>query len=239
MKGLLSFFALVALLSSGCAQSFRLSPIVMEVQGQKVIYSDGNEVAMSYGNETTITVFGEKTGNGKEIDLYVTYVNNSGSDININPGLIFMSALSDKGKRMRLRVYTADEYLSKVRRQQKWEAFGQALQGLGETIDAGQSTAITTGSVGGIPIDATTTVNDPSKEAAARRAVENEMEQLLTKQSLVYEPTKSGLVKKNTLSPGYMISGIVKVQFEKAQKYYLTIPAGNDFHTIEFTPNSL
>ena len=231
-----SFYILIILIVSGCSTSFKLSPVMKQTDNQKIVYFDGDEVALSFRKETAIGVFGEKTEKG-EINLFVMYQNNSNKSININPAKITVVGIDSYGKRKKLKVYSADEYIKKIKREQAWQAFGQALGNISDSYNAGRTTSNTTGIIGNTPFSANTNTYDAGKQAEVNRKNMERMQQTATLNSIINESTKRSLLKKNTLFPNQYIAGIVKVKHINAIKFRISIPIGKEIHKIDFVPN--
>ena len=233
-------FQITTVITAGCSSSFKLSPQTQGIPNQDVIYSDGNEIAISVGEETTVGLFGEKPENG-EIKLFVYYLNDSDKSINVDPTVIIAESVSENnrtfGEKQSLSVYSAEEYLKKLKRDQMWVALAQGLQAASDSYNAGYSSSTTTGYVGNTQFYANTQTYDASKQAEMQQQNINRMQQTAALNAFQNASTSSILLRKNTLFPKQSVSGYVMVKYRYAKKYEITIPVENDLHKFILIPS--
>lgn len=101
---------------------------------KRVEYKDGD--AWPYYNKNGIMVgmTNEKVNDyGKYFQASIVIANNSMYPIEFDPNNITASLIDKKGEEYDLKVYSADEYMKKVRRRQNW---AMALNGLAEGLAA-------------------------------------------------------------------------------------------------------
>lgn len=117
---------------------------------KKVEYKDGE--AWPYYNKNGIMIGmtnNEIRDYGKYFQIPIIIANNSMHPIDFDPNNITAFLIDKKGNEQILKVYSAEEYMKKVRRSQNW---AMALNGLAEGLaasSAGYSTATTNSSYSG------------------------------------------------------------------------------------------
>lgn len=117
---------------------------------KKVEYKDGE--AWPYYNKNGIMIGmtnNEVRDYGKYFKIPIIIANNSMHPIDFDPNNITAFLIDKKGNEQILKVYSADEYMKKVRRSQNW---AMALNGLAEGLaasGAGYSTSTTNSSYRG------------------------------------------------------------------------------------------
>ena len=242
--------ACIFLFLSGCATSYYLKPII-EGDDMEMIYFDGKEVAISKDYETGVAIFGMKTTQN-ELILHILYKNNtSDKRINVLPDQVSVAGYNAEGKVNYFRVYSSEEYLKKMRNAQAWAMAAQAFAGAMETSQAGKSTSTTYGTSSGSiygsdgtsytgygTSSSTTTTTDYGAQAEANARNRAEMVKTAQQFAQVNSATEQGLIKANTLFPEQYVEGnvMVKMNTMYTSKFVVTVPVGNETHTITFVP---
>ncbi len=236
----------LALLWTGCATSFNLTPVVERDQRHDLVWVQGHGAAVSMGDSTTVALFGMKTG-GDEILLHLLFVNRSGTRHDVMPDWIEVFSTSSldvpyssfgrerhAGERYELTVYDPDRYMKSIQNAQRWALAFQALGGAVNSISAGYSSSSTTGSVsttnGYGSFQATTQTYDPSKQLAAQSQSDQDIARTRSQFESNNTLTENGLLKRNTLYPGQSIEGNVMVQWEEADHYEIKVTFGGEVH---------
>lgn len=123
------------------------SPSLDEKQTE---YKDGEAWPYYNKNGVMIGMTNNKVNDyGKYFQIPIIIANNSIYPIDFDPNKITASLIDKKGNERILKVYSAEDYIKKVRRQQNW---AMALNGLAEGMaasNAGYSTSTTTSSYRG------------------------------------------------------------------------------------------
>lgn len=123
------------------------SPLLNEKQTE---YKDGE--AWPYYNKNGIMIGmtnNEVRDYGKYYQIPIVIANNSMFPVEFNPNKVTAILTNKKGEEKELKVYSAEEYMKKVRRQQNW---AMALNAIGEGMSAasaGYSTSTTSSSYNG------------------------------------------------------------------------------------------
>ncbi len=240
----------ICLFITGCATSYYLKPII-DSDDLEMIYFDGKEVAVSKDYETGVAVFGMKTTQN-ELILHILYKNNTTDKrINVIPEQITVAGYTKEGRYNYFKVYPAEEYLKKMRNAQAWAMAFQAVGGAMEASQAGKSTSTTYGSSSGSiygsdgttytgygSSSSTTTTTDYGAQAEANARNRAEMQKTAEQFAQVNAATEQGLIKANTLFPEQSVEGNVMVKMNTMynSKFVVTIPVGNETHTITFVP---
>jgi len=241
-------FILIAIFIVGCATTFKLSPVIENYSGNNIekLFFEGNEVAWVKSKDRDIMIYGIKTGGN--IVLHVLFNNRSDKNINVIPESISVVGINEYDEKVSLKVYSAEEYLKKMRNTQMLALVLQATGNAMSSMNSGRSTTTTntntyvSGNVGGNSFygtgnsTSTSTTYDPSKQAEINRRNQEQLERNAKQYRKQYAATKQGLLKKTTLFPNYYIEGNVMVKYERAMKYIVKIPFGNETFTLEFKP---
>jgi|UPI0003A825E6 hypothetical protein len=215
-----------------CATTYHLSPVIDNNTKMEIIYLDGEEVAISYGNETVVGLLAYKTVQN-EIILNIAYKNISQNRINIIPDSITVVGKNDYFSQY-LKVYSAEEYLKKLRREQSIILAIQGLAAISESVNSGNSTSTIYGNVGSESVYGTISTYDPAKQSAVSSIKMQELNQTAQTYEYQIKAIEQRLLKINTLFPGQIVEGNVIVKFQDAMKYIVNVPAGNDIHVFEF-----
>lgn len=179
-------------------------------------YIDGVEV-LSYKTEVmelsiAPRLASQAYGFGKEMKLYVVLKNNGDTPIDFNPAN--MKAFSmKKGKKIELKVYTASEYLKKLKKNILW--FGPdnvEKVNTATTIKDGQGQK--TGEV-----KSTVSVYTGGQDAAYSDA-----EEYVRKEYL----------KRNTVFSGQELGGIIAVENPKRKPFELHLKLENEMYVFYF-----
>jgi len=237
------FLIFISIFFSSCATSYFLKPEVLD-ENDEIVYIDGKEVIISRGVSFGIGLYGYKSTNN-ELILHVLYKNvDSENRYNIIPEDMQVIGYNSQGVSKIFKVYSADEYIRKMRNTQAWALAFQAMAGSMEAYQAGQKTTNTYGSIYGS--DGTTysgysssTTYDYSAQAEANVRNNAELQKSASQYSQTRSATEQGLLKSNTVFPDQYVEGnvIVKIDEFYTSKFSITIPAGLDKHKFIFTPN--
>ena len=162
-----------------------------------------------------------------------------------------MSGYDALGKTVQFKVYSADEYLKKMRKAQGWNIALMAIGGAFEANAAGTRTSTTTSNTsaniygsdgtsytGSASTYSTTTTRDRAAEAEVKARNRDEINTTAEQYKQINAATERGLLKVHTLFPDQSIEGTIIVKMNKmyAAKFVVNIPAGLDMHTITFIP---
>lgn len=198
----------------------------------KVEYQNGE--TWPYYNKNGLTVgmtYKRVNDYGKWFQVNIVITNKSMLPIDFDPMEITAVLIDNKDNPIDLRVFSADDYMKKVRRIQNWTMALVAFAGGISAGSAGYSTYTTTnyysGSYGGTPyygstISTTTTYN----AAAAYQAQVVASNQLAECEYALLserEVKDAGYLKLTTIYPGESISGYVNVERKKGLTLYVKI----------------
>jgi len=249
-KFTLAFFSIMLLFITGCASSYYLKPII-EGDDMEMMYLDGKEVAISENLETNVAIYGMKSTKN-ELILRILYKNKTTDKrINVIPEQITVAGYNKEGRSNYFKVYPAEEYLKKMRNAQAWAMAFQAVGGAMEASQAGKSTSTTYGSSSGSiygsdgttytgygSSSSTTTTTDYGAQAEANARNRAEMQKTANQYAQLNAATERGLIKANTLFPEQSVEGNVMVKMNTMynSKFVVTIPVGNEIHTVTFVP---
>lgn len=197
---------------------------------------------------------------GKYFQIPIVIANNSMFPIEFEPNNINAKLIDKKGNERALRVYSAEEYMKKVRRQQNW---AMALTAIGEGMSAasaGYSTSTTNSSYSGSSYStghasaygsggyafgnysgtssyfgsssSTTTTYDA---AAAYQAQVIASERVASySNSLLSDRAikEEGYLKRTTIYPGETISGYINIERKKGKSMTIDINIGGAIYSF-------
>ena len=153
---------------------------------------------------------------GKWYQIPIIIENNSDTTIEFYPDEITSNLITWEDSIIDLDVYSADEYIRKVKRSQNWSAalYGVAL-GL-NIANAGYSTSTTTysgyTSKGYTYGTATTTTYNPSAAYTAQVNATNDAINFANALNEDRAIKEQGYLKRTTIHPGEIISGYVNIE---------------------------
>ena len=179
-------------------------------------YIDGIEV-LSYKTEDmelsiAPRLASKEYGLGKELKLVLVLKNDGEAPVDFNPANI--KAYTEKrGKRKELNVYTANEYLKKLKKNILW--FGP------DNVEK---------------VNATTTIKDGQGQKTGK--VESTVSVYTGGQDAAYsdaeEYVRKEYLKRNTVFSGQELNGIIAVENPKGKPFELHLKLGNDMYIFNF-----
>ena len=214
----------------GCRSSYFLVPDDSVFSDQiRLTYLDDKPVISSLNERSEISVYVQKTDKN-EIMFHLWVKNTSNQRLNFFPKKIMVIGENQNLEKMPLTVYTHKQYIKKQKNAQFWGAFADDFS----DESAGQSTTYSVNSMGQSAVSVTYDYSKVAerkharREAEAARAEEN-------------SDLNDRLLKRNTILPNQEIEGDVFVKFNSVydQKFYVTIPVGDDVYELIFIPESL
>lgn len=232
MKKLL-LITLLILFNCAPVTKYYLSPYSSEMNVDK-FFSDDKEILFCEGKETDLFFFIHE--NLKELVIYTAIINKSDdSRIDVIPERIKAFAFNKANKNKQLKVYSAQEYQTKIKNAQAFSEFFVSLGGAVSAINAAKSRSYTTGYTGNTYSSYTTTTYDNSKSQESLDRTKRDLDNMRTGHALENQYYDNVLLKKNTLPPKASTEGYVFIQqshklFNK--KYTITIPVGIDEYKI-------
>jgi len=187
-----------------------------------------------------------------ELRFGITHVNYTSKRHNIIPSQIKVTGYNSQNAPKALKVFSADEYLKKIKKQANSAIMSQALLNVGNTIQAGKSTSTTsTNSTANIygsdgtsytgygSSTSTTTTTDKGAQAAENARGEQRLDNVVHQHSQRWNEANSFLLKSHTLNAGEILADkLVVVKFNKKYqtKFIIEIPFAGTVHKISFTP---
>ena len=213
-KAIYFFFGLfmVFILFGGCATNYKLISYDYSNHDIDKIYQEGNEYTLLATEDIGISVAAKL--HKKIITLYLFYFNFSDHKIDIIPEHIKASCIY-YGKKESLKVYSAEEWLKRLRNRQ--------TASLVLSIIGGSSSTTTTGNVGNENVYLKSTTHDYSETRNMARIFEED-----------YFSTEKRLLKRTTLFPEEYIGGEVKIKYLRADEYIVIIPFEDENFVITF-----
>lgn len=229
-------FALVS-----CATYHFLEPVDLS-PGQEVIFVEGypaisEEYASAEEEGVAVAIYGYTTS--KHLVLQVYYGNHTRRRIDVFPEAISVQGLRQEST-ADLKVWEANEYIRRVRRQQNTALFFQALSGAIDASQAGYSSSTTHGTFGsnygqyGGTYSAYTTTYDHARvaEANARNRAIVQSQANSNQQNIQY--LNATLLKRTTLMPQHYTTGAVYVERAIHSSYRVSVPVENRTFVFRF-----
>jgi hypothetical protein len=230
------FFFTAVILFSGCATTYKVSPIASTKDEIDIVYNKGLEIGRLVRENSQVIFYGDR--NGKEITLRVYISNDSDRSINVFPDSITVYGRNSDGQYEQLETHNPERYMRRLQNMQNITLALQGLAAVGENINAGTTTTTTYGTLSS-PSGTRTyygysqTVDENKRREAQQQS--NEEFEKAVEQALIYrEGVRQGLLMSTTLSPDGDIEGDLKVRYKKYEWYILEVPVGNDIHRIRF-----
>src|SRR6056297_819256 len=199
MKKLFTLFSF-SLVFVSCSTTAFVSPEKDLENGVSMYYLEGDEVALSIEDSSTVAFYGKREK--KEIILYVLFINESeNKPVNIIPENVKVYGIDHVGSSEQMHTYMPKRYLKKMQNRQNLalalSAFGKAM----EDIDAGTSTTTAYGSAYGSDgtsynFYGSTTTSDESEKRAAQAENQRELSHEARQAALYRNNVKEGLLMK-------------------------------------------
>lgn len=215
-----------ALLLAGCTGK-QLVPVTGSDPQVTTIYVDGRAAALANGGfGLSVAVSGARGEN--QLFLHVGYNNRSGERFDAIPEDIAVEAEGRSGRRY-LHVYSANEYLDRLRTERNVLLFAQALHAF-----AGRHTTTRIvehhGYHGHYWTSTTYVENGPDPDDffhLVRDARRSERD---------LHTWGKVLLSRTTLFPGQSVEGVVAVEYDPAyaERFYVKVPFGGEIHHLEF-----
>ena len=223
MKKIL-IFALLALTISVQAQVFLATENDTNVQTE---YNDGRLWAYREIGDFVVgmTNYVDKDDYGKNYQILI-YIKNLGeTSVLFDPSLITCTFVDKHGETEELKVYTYEQYMKKVKRQQN---LAMALTGFAAGMNSGtagyQTTYTTTYGVGRVPYTQVHTTYNYAAASVANMAATTQMMTLSKMMSDDKKTISEGYLKLNTVHPDEGIIGYMNIKYEKGVCMTVNIP---------------
>ena len=179
-------------------------------------YIDGIEVLSYKTEEYEISLAprlsDKEYGFGKELKLVLVLKNDGEIPVDFNPANI-KAYTEKKGKRKELNVYTANEYLKKLKKNILW--FGP------DNVEK---------------VNATTTIKDGQGQKTGK--VESTVSVYTGEQDAAYsdaeEYVRKEYLKRNTVFSGQELNGIIAVENPKGKPFELHLRLGDEMYVFNF-----
>ncbi len=201
---------------------------------QKKEYNNGVEWPFYDKNGITVGMVSHKTRGdyGKYQQMTIVVSNNSMFPFDFDPEKITAYLVGNNGKHKPMRVFSAAEYMKKVKRQQRWAA---ALMGISAGLNAAsagyQTSTVNTyysgysRGTGGYHGFSTSTITTYNAAAAYQAQVIASNQVASFTNSLLSDRAarEEGYLKKTTIYPGESISGYVNIVRKKGKSMYVNV----------------
>ncbi len=215
------------------------TPLLNEKQ---TIYENGEAWPYYNKNGIVISMTNKKVHDyGKYFQIPIVIANNSMFPIEFEPNNINAKLIDKKGNEKVLKVYSAEEYMKKVRRQQNWAI---ALTAIGEGLaaaGAGYSTSTTNSSYIGssygtgynIGSFSSTTITYDAAAAYQAQVIASERVASYSSSLLSDRAIKEeGYLKRTTIYPGEAISGYINIERKKGTFMTVNINIGGAIYSF-------
>jgi hypothetical protein len=213
--------------------------VIVPFTQRKLIYQDGLPIEFYFIDGLSVAVkISAKQEYGRYYEAFVTIENGTGDSFDFNPTDITAS-LSIYGKVKEAEVFSYDDYMKKVNRQQNWSNAFTAFAESAAATSAGYSSSSTSSYVisssGSTAIvNSTTKSYDAAAQYAANQNAANKMNQIRNQQYEIKQNISQGYLKLNTILPNSRLIGFVNITYEKADRIYINIPVKGKVYHFEF-----
>ena len=178
--------------------------------GDYVVGVTNNRSSDDYGNYYQLTIFIKNLGN---------------SNVTFAPELVTSTLYNKYYEVRKLKVYTYERYMKKVRRTQGW---AMALAGFSSGLNAGmagyQTTYTTTYGANMMPYTQVHTTYNHAAAAAANTASQTQMMMLGQMMADDIKTKSQGYIRKTTIHPDEGIIGYMNIKRKKGKKMTVIIP---------------
>lgn len=192
------------------AQTLYENPIRAYIDGTEVLSYKTDEHEISLAPRLSDKAYGL----GKELKLVLVLKNNGEAPVDFNPANI-KAYTEKKGKRKELNVYTASEYLKKLKKNILW--FGP------DNVEK---------------INAATTIKDGQGQRTGK--VESTVSVYTGGQDAAYsdaeEFVRKEYLKRNTVFAGQELSGIIAIDSPKGKSFVVHIELNDNHYIFKFEP---
>lgn len=199
---------LLAAINALSAQTLYENPLRAYIDGAEVLSYKTEEYEISLAPRLSDKAYGL----GKELKLVLVLKNDGEIPVDFNPANI-KAYTEKKGKRKELNVYTASEYLKKLKKNILW--FGP------DNVEK---------------VNATTTIKDGQGQKTGK--VESTVSVYTGEQDAAYsdaeEYVRKEYLKRNTVFSGQELNGIIAVENPKGKPFELHLKLGNDMYVFNF-----
>ena len=239
---------------AGCARYGQISGLAQH--DQKNFYRDGRQTLSSEKNHTVaISPLSEKILSGARGDFIVAVLNGGAKEILFSTSdiVVSMPGTKDTAETSQLKVYSYEELVAEERRRQAWAAAAVALQSAGDSMSAANAGySNTSGSYSGSTYSnyGTTTqtygtYTGTSYNYAAAQAAQNAA-QARTNANIAQLQTQArtnlgalaSMLKKETIFPGELRGGIVRIQMpavkDSPTEIIVNISIDGEIHSFRF-----
>ena len=239
-----SYFLLlnIAIVMFACSPGFYYQPDPAKTDANNTFLSSGATYVVSKTNNAMIILTALKPAGG-QLQLTVGYLNIGLDRADVRPDSIRVA--EDNGDVTSiLQVYTADQYMTKLHRQQNFAVMSKAISDGYNNQNAGYSTSTTNTSTvspnGTIQRGiATTTTYDASKVNEANARTRQELNQMAGSFNQYNQSVNQTLLRASTLFKGQKLIGLVVVNAKPdiSHKIYVTVPFGGEEYNFTLIPN--
>jgi hypothetical protein len=238
----------------GCARYGQISGLAQH--GQQNFYRDGRQTLVSEKKHAVaISPVSEKISSGARADFFVFVRNGGANEILFSTDNIVVSMLdtADALKTSRLKIYSYEELLAEEKRRQAWAAAAVIMQNTADSASAANAGYSNTyGTYSGSTYSnygtstqtfgtyAGTTYNYAAAQAAqnAAQARANANIGQLNEQARTNLNALASMLKKETIFPGELRGGIVRVQMpnvtDSPTDFSVNISIDGEMHAFRF-----
>ena len=198
-----------AVLFAGCAAPGRY--VASRDQEATVRMHNGEAVPVMTRDSITVSVRILNRGYHTYRGLLVSYTNNSGREVTVEPEQLSLLCL-EYGDLIALKPVPRAHVLKEMHRDASWAAFGNFLSAVGEVTSATQST---------------------DRQIQARQE-SDDAEKRSQKASSTYDRARDELAGTTTLAPGETYSGVVMLPNQRYKQATVEVPVEKNTYTFKF-----
>lgn len=228
--------------------TFALLALTMSVQAQDFLNAENDTTLLTEYNDGRLwayrqigdfvvgmTNYLEKDDYGKNYQILIFIKNLGATSTLFDPSLVTSTLVNKHGETEKMKVYTYERYMKKVKSQQAW---AMALTGLAAGMNAGaagyQTTYTTTYGAGRMPYTQVHTTYNYAAASAANMAATTQMMTLSKMMSDDKKTISQGYLKKTTVHPDEGIIGYMNIKHEKGASMTVNIPIGGQVFSFDW-----
>ena len=204
-------------------------------RGKSIQYYNGKMFQVSEGRNSIVAVSLKKQS--RNMGILIGVINTGSNSMVVSSNMV--SGYYERNQQSNpLRVYSDNQWLRKVRRQQVAAGIAQGISQGVEAANAGRTTtnvsATAHGSGGYGYVYGTATTYDHSKKTAVRRQHQIERDEMNRRFQSDMHNIRNRLLRTNTLFPGQNISGVVMARYVNSDLFKFSVNCGSEIHRFEF-----
>ena len=172
---------------------------------------------------------------GKNYHVIVTVKNNAESPILFIPDSIRAHVKNRYGEIFKLKAYTAEEYIKKIKRIDNTNAFLIAFAGGINAAAASNTTSYVSGYTNnGTYYSGTVHTYNPAVASAVNAETARSVSEVYESGNITKRNISNSYVEETTIQPGQFYNGSIKIKYQKGEVFTINIPVNDKIFTFNW-----